>query len=495
MDANPTQRRGAGILLHPTSLPAAGGKGELGPEAYRFVEFLAASGLSIWQTLPLGPPHGDGSPYQCLSAHAGNPALISLDVLRDEAWMQAGLPASALCCREERRDILEGARVGFLKNASGAERENFDIFHAEQAHWLDDYALYQALRKEHGNVPWTDWPPSLRDREPAVLAQARDHLYDSIAHTVFEQFVFFRQWRALKNHANRHGVLMFGDIPIFVAHDSADVWVKRHYFQLDATGQALYVAGVPPDLFAEDGQRWGNPLYDWDALQRDSFHYWIERVETQLRLNDLIRIDHFRGFEACWEIPAHEPTGRIGRWVPTPGDALLQTLQDRFGALPLVAEDLGYITPEVAALRDKYRLPGTKVLQFAFDGNPDNPYLPHNYSTHCVVYTGSHDNDTTVGWLGSLPEHTRAWLRDYLELGLESDSQLTLWSLIRYAFASVATLAIIPMQDILELGSDHRMNIPGTASGNWDWQFTWEQVAPDLSEKLRHLVHLYRRGG
>lgn len=486
---NPTQRRSAGILLHPTSLPAAKGKGELGPAAYHFVDFLAASGLSIWQTLPLGPPHGDGSPYQCLSVHAGNPALISLALLRDEPWMQGEQPASDPDCMESRDSVLNRARLGFLNNASSAEREGFEIFSAEQAHWLADYALFRALRKDNGNLPWTAWPAALRDRDPCALQGVREHLGASVAHIVFEQFLFFRQWQALKVYANRHGVAIFGDIPIFVAHDSADVWAKRHYFQLDETGQPLAVAGVPPDIFCSLGQRWGNPLYDWAALQNDGFSYWIERIATQLRLNDLIRIDHFRGFEACWEIPAHEPTGRVGRWVPVPGDALFQTLQDHFGALPLVAEDLGYITAEVEALRDKYHLLGTKVLQFAFDGTSDNPYLPHNYPVNCVVYTGSHDNDTTSGWLRNLSEHTRTYLRDYLDCR----GELTAWSLIRHAFASVANLAIIPMQDILLLGSEHRMNIPGTADDNWGWQFEWRQIEPDLPEKLHKLARLYGR--
>ncbi|RMD69338.1 MAG: 4-alpha-glucanotransferase, partial [Gammaproteobacteria bacterium] len=376
-------RRRAGVLLHPTSLPS----GELGEDAFLFSDFLERSGASVWQTLPLGPPQNGGSPYQCLSVHAGNPALISLEALRSAGWLEASPEG-------ERSGLLALAREGFERRASPQEREAFRSFEESHAYWLEDYALFVALKRHHGGKPWAEWPQPLRDRHPEALDEARRTFAGDIAQVKFEQFAFFSQWQGVKGDANGRGILMFGDMPIFVAWDSADVWVHRDYFQLDERGYPTVVAGVPPDYFSSTGQRWGNPLYDWERMEADGFSWWIERVRTQLELFDLIRVDHFRGFEAYWAIPASESTAVHGQWVKAPGDALFKALLAHFGRLPLVAEDLGIITPEVEALRDRYAIPGMKVLQFAFEGGADNPYLPHNHIIRCVVYTGTHDNDT-----------------------------------------------------------------------------------------------------
>ncbi len=475
--------RRAGVILHPTSLPGPRTQGDLGPEAYHFVEFLAASGQQVWQVLPLGPTHDDGSPYQCLSVNAGSPHLISPELLKQEGWLDSyknKTPQSTL---------LQRACQRFMQNASPQERDACTEFIKQQSHWLPDYALYQALKNEHGGHSWFDWPTPLRDRDAQALDEARTRLDNAIIQVRFEQFMFSRQWSALKRYANARGVAMFGDMPIFVAHDSADVWSHRELFDLDAEGHARVVAGVPPDYFSVHGQRWGNPHYNWQRMRDDGYRCWIERMRTQLRLFDLIRIDHFRGFESYWEIPAELPTAEGGRWVKAPGDELFAVLQRELGSLPLIAEDLGLITPEVHALRKKYGFPGMKILQFAFDGDPCNPYLPHQHEVNSVVYTGTHDNDTTLGWFHNLTPEQKQYMDDYL--GVPGEPMP--WPLIRAALASVAHLAVIPMQDILMLGGEARMNTPGTLSGNWRWRFSWDQVTPDLSGRVRHLNRLYNR--
>lgn len=487
-----TERR-AGVILHPTSLPSRLGKGDLGPEAYRFVEFLAASGMRVWQVLPLSPTHPDGSPYHSPSINAGNPLLISLDLLVEQGWLSAqdrsALEKPVQDYGALRHTLLKHAYQGFLHKSSKPEHDALNNFVAQQSPWLEDYALYQALKQAHDEAGWVHWPTPLRDREPAALQQAALDLQEAIAQIRFEQFVFFQQWSGLKAYANNSGVQMFGDMPIFVAHDSADVWAHRYYFQLDAAGHPLTVAGVPPDYFSPQGQRWGHPHYHWERMQQDGFRYWMERVKNQLQIYDLLRIDHFRGFEAHWEIPAGDATAINGRWVKVPGDALFAALQQTFGPLPLVAEDLGVITTEVVALRKKYGLPGMKVLQFAFDGTPHNPYLPHQHEHSCVVYTGTHDNDTTLGWFNSLSHDAKNYVDDYLG----SPGEPMPWPLIRAALESVANLAMLPMQDILSRGSEHRMNTPGTIANNWQWQFSWEHVTPDIPERLQHLTRLYGR--
>jgi 4-alpha-glucanotransferase len=480
-------RRRAGLLLHPTSLPGTGTTGDLGGEAFHFIDFLIASGISVWQMLPLGPTHADGSPYQCLSVHAGEPGLISLARLREWGWLDADPPPAA--DPVARAACLRDARHAYERQASAAERSAFAEFTARHAHWLEDYALYQALRRDQQGQPWWLWPAPLRDRSGEAMEKAALRLTDDLAAVRFEQYVFFRQWGELRHYANARGVLLFGDMPIFVAHDSADVWAQRANFALDAEGQPRVVAGVPPDYFSATGQRWGNPLYDWERLQADAYAWWLQRLRTQLHLFDLVRIDHFRGFEAYWEIPAQEQTAVNGRWVKSPGDALFRAMQREFHALPLVAEDLGIITPEVTALRERFGLPGMRILQFAFDGGAENPYLPHRFDANSVVYTGTHDNDTTRAWFDSLSEQQRQPVMDYL--GFPGEAMP--WPLIRAALASVARLAVLPMQDVLELGAGSRMNEPGTISGNWRWRFSWEQVDPGLAARLRHLVQLYQR--
>ncbi|MGF1615215.1 MAG: 4-alpha-glucanotransferase [Gammaproteobacteria bacterium] len=486
-------RRRAGLLLHPTSLPGPLDSGDLGPGAYQFVDFLAASGFTVWQMLPVNPTHGNLSPYACQSIHAGNSRLISLELLESEGWLGRQTEAKVHISGEDpvayRRSLLAQGRTGFLARASAADRAAYDEFKAKHAYWLENYVLFQALQEQYGGLPWWEWPAPLRDREPKALQEARMRLAEPLEQQRFEQFVFFRQWHALKRYANDRGILLFGDMPIFVAEDSNAVWARRHYFRLNEVGRPLVVAGVPPDYFSATGQRWGNPLYDWNHMRQDDFWWWRERVKNHLLLFDLVRIDHFRGFEAHWEISGTEATALRGHWVQAPGQELFATLLQAFNPLPLVAEDLGTITPEVTALRDQFGFPGMKVLQFAFDGNPENPYLPHNHVSNSVVYTGTHDNNTTLGWYQELSEEERHYVLDYLG---DRDTEIP-WLMIRTALISVAKLAMVPMQDILGLDAAGRMNVPGLDEGNWRWRFSWQQVPTDLAPRLRHSVRLYGR--
>jgi 4-alpha-glucanotransferase len=437
------QRR-AGILLHPTSLPEI-------KDTYRFVDFLADSGISIWQMLPLGPPHDDLSPYGCQSVHAANPALIN-------------------STNEEVNKLA------------------FEQFVETQQYWLEDYVLFRALHNKF-KTGWWEWEPALRDRQQQALNKARQDFAKEIEQHRLEQFLFFTQWQQLKQYANQRGVYLFGDIPIFVAQDSVDVWANRENFLLDAQGQPTVVAGVPPDYFSATGQRWGNPLYDWNYMQANDFDWWKQRLKTTSMLFDVARIDHFRGFEACWTIPASCKTAIEGEWVKAPGAALFKSLEQSDINLPLVAEDLGIITDEVKALRDQFGLPGMKILQFAFDGNSDNPYLPHNHIENCVVYTGTHDNNTTLGWFQEQTEDSKQYICEYLDTNADNMP----WALIETAFASKANWAIVPMQDILSLDANHRMNIPGIATGNWRWRFHWSQLSAEINDKLRHLSNIYAR--
>ncbi len=484
--------RRAGLLLHITSLPGAGDNGCLGREAHRFIDFLHDLGITVWQTLPLNAPHEDNSPYQSLSAHAGNPALIDLDWLVDKGWL-----ARKDRCREcggsaefARSCLLTKAYYGFLLAAGREHQHQFQVFCQQQAFWLDHFALFIALKNEFQGQPWNLWPEPYRQRETQTLDAARRRLRTELEAIKFQQFVFFSQWQELKNHASRKGLLLFGDIPIFVSYDSADVWMHPDVFKLNDNGEMTVVAGVPPDYFSATGQRWGNPHYNWEYLQDTGFQWWLERMRTQIELFDIVRIDHFRGLEAAWEIPAAELTAIKGEWVKAPGKALLQTLFDVLGPIPLVAEDLGVITPEVEALRDEFALPGMKILQFAFSGEASNPYLPGNFDHNCVVYTGTHDNDTTLGWYRKLTAQERDYVHDYL--GMDSHQAMP-FILVRLALASVANLAILPMQDLLELDTEHRMNTPGTTTGNWSWRFTWDQVEPSAGRRLRHAIELFRR--
>lgn len=482
IDNSVLQRRRAGILLHLTSLPNA----NLGQDAFRFVEFLASCGLSVWQVLPLGPTHADGSPYQCLSAHAGNPRLIDWQWLVRHGWLRPGQVEKE---KEDREALLDSAYAAFQAAGGGRLAEEFKKFIRFHAYWLEDYALFTVLKRCFNDRPWWEWPLKYRHCHAESLTRIRLKFASEINRVRFEQFVFFQQWKELRRYAHQLGILLFGDMPIFVAADSADVWARREYFRLNQEGLPAIVTGVPPDYFSPTGQRWGNPSYDWEALERDGFSWWIERMHTQLELFDWIRIDHFRGFEACWEIPAECETAVHGRWVGVPGEALLEAIQAKFGRLPLVAENLGFITPQVEALRKKFGLPGMLVLQFAFDGEASNPYLPHNHTADNAVYTGTHDNDTTLAWFKSLDASRQAYIYEYLDHPREAMP----WALMRAAFASVATIAIVPMQDVLGLGAGHRMNTPGTAYGNWRWRFCWEQLKPEYCDRIKRWVHLYGR--
>ena len=491
---DPFERRRSGVLLHPTSLPNKGYCGDIGTEARNFVDFLAAAGQTVWQMLPLGPTHDNRSPYQCLSIYAGNPLLISLEQLQLEGWLsERDVESVAAETLANKIELLQCASRAFLDGADGRDRVAYDDFCVEQQVWLEDYVLYQALREENSHVEWSQWEQSLRDGYPDALAEARQRLSGAMDEQRVEQFFFYRQWMALKDYANQHGVLLFGDMPIFVAYDSADVWRGRRYFDLDKQGLPRVVAGVPPDYFSETGQRWGNPHYRWSKIESEDFLWWRHRISWQLELFDLVRIDHFRGFESCWEIPVEHEHAIEGRWIDVPGDRLFAALRQQYGKLPLVAEDLGIITPEVEALRDKYELPGMKILQFAFDGSVNNPYLPHNHNANSVVYTGTHDNDTTLGWYQTLPDESKTYLSEYLTDNLVDGDADVAWVLIRCALASVSRLAILPMQDILSLGGEHRMNVPGTAEGNWGWRFNWDQLEENTPQRLHDLTSRYAR--
>ena len=434
----------------------------------------------------MGPTHEDRSPYQSYSAFAGDQELISLQLLHDWGLLEHVPEISSF--GEKRSHIKEAFEI-FQHHGDEILRHDWERFKEENSYWLDDYARFCVLKQSHRDKCWTQWPATLRNRNPDALNELDRLEKERLDLECFEQFLFFRQWRQLKHYANEQGVSIFGDLPIFVAHDSADVWVRRDYFKLNAEGEPTVIAGVPPDYFSETGQRWGNPLYDWEQMAQDDYSWWLQRLGFQLELFDLVRIDHFRGFEACWEIPVDEDTAINGHWVKVHGEALFERLHEHLDPLPIVAEDLGIITHEVEALRDQFALPGMKILHFAFSGNADNPYLPHNHIANSVLYTGTHDNDTTLGWFISLDDHSRAYADEYLGHPAEEMP----WSLIRSAYSSISRLVIVPMQDILELGSDARMNIPGTTEGNWLWRFQWEQLNAEASGRLHLLTTMYQR--
>jgi 4-alpha-glucanotransferase len=463
--ARPLDARRAGVLLHVTSLAAQGPatsspSGDLGEAAYRFVDFVSDAGLSVWQVLPLVPTHDeDRSPYNALSTMAGNPGLIN---------------------RQRRR--AQGLTDPW--SLDDGHRSVFESWCAEQAEWLEPYVEFTALRQLHGQAPWQTWEPGLRDRDAHRVAEALAPLARRVQELRFEQWVFAVQWAQLRDYAAAKGVLLFGDLPIFVSLDSADVWASPELFQLDEQGRPITVTGCPPDYFAADGQRWNNPHYDWEAMAADGFAWWRRRIARQRELFDLVRIDHFRGFAAAWHVPVEAGTARDGWWVPGPGAAILSALVDVAGPGTLVAEDLGVITPDVEALRTRFGLPGMKVLQFAFDGNPDNPYLPRHHEEQSVVYTGTHDNDTTVGWWKQLDDQTRDQVRSCL---VDPDEAMP-WALIRLALDSTARLAVVPAQDLLALGSESRMNTPGTDEGNWAWQAAAGAFDADLAAKIRTIV-------
>jgi 4-alpha-glucanotransferase len=494
--------RSSGILLHPTSLPGPWGIGDLGPAAYQFVDFLAAAGQSLWQILPLGPTGYGDSPYQCFSAVAGNPLLVSLDVLVSHGLLahdelRAALPPHGFSPDSVDYGAVLAFKLPLLQQAfarlkAGAAPQlaaAFRGFRAANVAWLDDYALFMALKDAHGGAAWHSWEPALRSREPAALEAAREAHAESVECHQFLQFLFFDQWAPLKAHANARGITIIGDAPIFVAYDSADVWANPELFFLDAEGNPTVVAGVPPDYFSATGQRWGNPLYRWERMAEDGYAWWVARLRAAFAQVDILRLDHFRGFAAYWEVPAAEPTAMNGRWVRGPGPALFTQLERALGGLPIIAEDLGLITPDVDALRAQFDFPGMLVLQFAFDGDPGNLYLPHAHARNAVVYTGTHDNDTTVGWFSELSEPQRDVVRAYLG----RDGGDIAWDLIRAALMSVADLAVVPFQDLLRLGTDARMNTPGLLGQNWAWRFRAEAMNGQVAGTMRHLTTLYDR--
>jgi 4-alpha-glucanotransferase len=502
--------RRSGILLHPTSLPGGEGAGDLGPAAHRFAGWLAAAGQRIWQVLPLGPTGFGDSPYQALSSHAGNPLLVSLEVLRDEGWLDAGDLAGAPGDDPGRADLhaaaawkgerLARAAARFAARAAASARAAHDAFRAREAGWLEDFALFSALKDAAAGAPWTRWPEPLARRDPAALRAARARHAPEVDAAVFAQWAFRRQWEALRARCTAAGVALVGDLPIYVAHDSVEVWTRPDLFRLDARGEPAAVAGVPPDYFSATGQLWGNPLYDWEAIAREGWAFWIDRVRATLALVDRIRLDHFRGFEAYWEVPAGAPDARGGRWIPGPGAALFDALAGALGGLPLIAENLGVITPEVEALRQRYGFPGMAILQFAFGTDPQAPtFRPHAYAPDTVAYTGTHDNDTVMGWWeGGAGASVRseeevraekALAREYLC----TDGREMSWVMIRALLASVADTAIVPLQDVLGLGSEARMNRPSTLGGNWAWRVREEALGPAVTSRLRRLAELYGR--
>ena len=488
-------QRAAGLLLHPTSLPGPRGIGTLGAQARAWVDRLSAAGVRWWQILPLGPTGYGHSPYQCYSAFAGNPLLIDCEALADAGLLREDeLASSGSDTAKVDYPGVSSGSAAMLKAAFGrfAPTPAYEKFCSEHAAWLEDYALFMALLEHFGFREWNAWPEAVRQREPEAIRHYADVLKAQTGYHRFVQFLFYDQWEALRSYANKKGVRILGDLPIYVAMNSADVWANPHFFQLDDALQPTRVAGVPPDYFSETGQRWGNPLFDWDALEKEGFSWWIARMKSSQELYDMVRIDHFRGFESYWSVPAEETTAVKGTWVKGPGHKLFDALRSALGKdLPIIAEDLGIITPDVEALRDYYDLPGMKVLQFAFGSDASNPYLPHNHTRNCVVYTGTHDNDTTNGWFYAEPPHEaeRAHTLRYLNCAWEAFHK----TLNRTALASTAALAVLPLQDLLGLGSDARMNTPGTAQGNWRWRVTQQQLDEAPWDELKEMCELYGR--
>ncbi len=490
--ANPLllQRR-AGVVLHPTSLPGPHGSGDFGPNAYCFVDWLQSAGQTLWQTLPLGPVGPGDSPYMGSSAFAGNPCLVAFEPMVERGWLSAdslqgqfdALRVDYQTVTDWRIQTLRLAFAGFSRHAKIAEQRTFQAWARAQHTWLDDYALFMALDKQFSPALWSGWPKALARREPQALADARLQHAAEIDFWRFVQWQFDLQWQAIKTYAHERQVLLVGDLPIFVAHHSADCWARPDLYVLDDAGLPTVVAGVPPDFFSETGQRWGNPLYDWAAMKKDGYQWWIARVQRQMALADVIRIDHFRGFVDYWEIPADEPTAIHGRWQPGPGDDLFAVLAHALGDLPIIAEDLGIITDEVTALRLRLGFPGMKILQFAFSGDESHIFLPHNFETNTVAYIGTHDNDTVLGWWATCSEHEGYMARRYLK----TEGADVHWAMLRAAAMSPACIALCQLQDVLGLDGTHRMNTPGTM-GCWTWRFSWDWIDPEMTRQLRQIT-------
>ena len=488
-----------GILLHPTSLPSRGGVGDFGPAAYEFLDFLASARQGLWQVLPLGPPANGDSPYSSTSAFAGNPLLISLERLAERGWLERSkldkLPNSAGPIDYEqvhdcKLPLVKQAATKFLESASAAARSRFERFRAENEWWLEDFVLYDALRDRYSRQPWNTWPLELARRDAGALQTARLERASEIAVRRVIQFFFYEQWRALRLYSAQKSIRVVGDIAIFVDYDSADVWANRELFRLKDDLQPEAVSGVPPDAYSATGQRWGNPLYDWDAMRAQGYKWWVQRLRWATKTCDFIRLDHFRGFAQFWEIPASEPTAIHGRWVDGPRDELFNKLREELGGLPFFAEDLGYITPDVHELRERHQIPGTAVLQFGFSDPGAHMYLPHRLTSDRVLYTGTHDNDTSMGWWTSgTSDHERRAVEGYVG---RSDDGIS-WALIRAAQASVASFSMVPLQDVLGLGSEARLNTPSVKTGNFRWRFQPGSLTPDLAERLARLAEVTDR--
>ncbi len=501
-----TFERASGILLHPSSLAGEHGIGDLGPKAYQFVDWLGDTGCRLWQILPLGPTGYGDSPYQCFSAFAGNPFLIS-----PEELVQGGfLIESDLEEKPEfpirrvdfglvipwKLKLLQQAFQRFVNKSKEPQYHAFDQFCAENANWLRDYALFMAIKEAQSGGSWEAWPSDLKRRDKVTIAAAQKEHAEGVQRYSFYQFLFHQQWHKLRRYANERKIRIIGDLPIFVAYDSADVWSHPELFKLDQEFNPTVVAGVPPDFFSPTGQLWGNPLYAWEEHRETGYEWWIKRLRAALRMTDILRLDHFRGFAGYWEIPANSPTAETGQWVAGPGKELFRTLDAHVGdglttpgtGLPIIAEDLGVITPDVIDLRESFQLPGMKILQFGFT-DPENPFLPHHYERNCVAYTGTHDNDTAIGWYHSATQKERDFALGYLN----SDGSDFAWDLIRTIWSSVAAMAITPMQDVLRLGTEARMNYPSRLGGNWEWRMENDQLTDELAEELLKLNHLFSR--
>ena len=492
-------QRSSGILLHPTSLPSEGGIGDLGPVAYEFVDWLALARQTLWQVLPLGPVGRGNSPYSCTSAFAGNVLMISLERLADRGLIDpkrvGAVPdgdseVDFNNVRSYKLPLLHEAARNFLKSASGTPGKRYEIFCRQNLWWLEDYVLFSALRERFGDEPWNSWPQDIVHRRPQTMKKLQKELHDQLEEERFLQFAFFEQWRALRSHCAQQGIRIVGDVAIFVSYDSADVWTHPEIFRLKDDLSPEVVSGVPPDAFSETGQRWGNPLYDWNALKSGGYSWWIKRMRWAVETCDIVRLDHFRGFEAYWEIPADEPTAIHGHWVPGPNDELFTALRTTLGDLPFIAEDLGVITRDVTELRKKLGIPGMKVMQFGFGDRGAHKYLPHRFECDSVVYTGTHDNDTTVGWWNSVATEEEKKLAE-IYLGIDADG--VNWAFIRGALTSVANLVVVPVQDVLGLGSEARMNVPSQSSGNWSWRLRSGALTPELAARLAALVDVTDR--
>jgi 4-alpha-glucanotransferase len=492
-------KRTAGIILHPTSLPGPDGIGDLGPEAFRWVDFLAKSGCSYWQVLPLGPTGYGDSPYQCFSAFAGNPYLVSPAILLDQGLLKRQDLADRPLLPADHVDygptinwkltVLDRAFEHFQRSAATSLSSEFEQFQHEQASWLTDFALFMAIKEFQGGGSWDCWPKPFRSRDEKTLQVFVIENAQTIQRHTFRQFLFFRQWTALRKYAISKGLKIIGDAPIFVAYDSADTWGHPELFYLDKDGLPTVVAGVPPDYFSPTGQLWGNPLYRWDVHVHTGYTWWIERIRAACQLFDIIRLDHFRGFAGYWEVPARMATAEVGRWMLGPGASFFEAMGKALGKLPIIAEDLGEITPDVVTLRDQFNLPGMKILQFAFASDPEDAFLPHNYPVNCVAYTGTHDNDTSLGWYTTAPEKERDFCRRYLARAGND----IIWDMIRTVWGSVAFMALTPMQDLLGLDSSARMNYPGRPSGNWGWRIPSGILSDTLCLRLRETNFLYGR--